>query len=550
MKTKLFSIVATLIVASIISVQKTNAQNWLLGGNNTSQDTALGTKNLHSVKIISNNIERIHVDKGGNIGIGTGTPGFPLNFASSLGDKISLYGNTGAHYGFGILNHLFQVYTDNTTSDIAFGSGSSLAFGEVMRIKGNGNVGIGTTTPTLGKFVVEGVVGNTVGIFRGGSTSKGISLVADWPGVYFNSYFNGTQRALGTGFTGILNFDPATGNIDLGTSPTSGNAGDPVPSPARLLIDKNGNVGIGTTTPSNRLVVTDNTQQGPSAVINNLKNAPVFNDGLYITAGNNVQANGTAYDSWMINFQRPDGTQIGRIAQTGPTSVGYFTATTPGQQLKTNIQDTKYGLATLLKIGVKDFKDDNSQLMTGFIAQQLYDLYPFAVSKGDAAGRKASWMVDYSRLTPLLVKSVQELSSQNDSLKQSNQALNDKLNALSDKINQIENAMSQCCNSFSSNMQSANQSDSKISVAPRLDQNVPNPFNSSSSISYYIPSGFHNAQLMITDASGKILKTYAITQTGSGKQMISGGELANGMYQYSLLVDGKIIDTKKMVISK
>jgi hypothetical protein len=185
------------------------------------------------------------------------------------------------------------------------------------------------------------------------------------------------------------------------------------------------------------------------------------------------------------------------------------------------------------------------------IAQDVLPLFPEIVyehnGKNDAA--KDILSLDYSAFGVIAIKAIQELSSQNDSLKQSNQALNDKLNALSDKINQIENAMSQCCTSFSSNMQSMNQSASKISDA-RLDQNIPNPFNNSSSISYYIPSGSHNAQLMITDASGKTLKVYSITQSGSGKQIISGSELTSGMYQYSLLIDGKTIDTKKMVLSK
>ncbi|CAN5640961.1 hypothetical protein BH10BAC3_BH10BAC3_10660 [soil metagenome] len=63
-----------------------------------------------------------------NIGIGTTTPGFPLNFANSFGDKISLRGNTGIHYGFGIQSTLLQIHTDVTNADIAFGYGSSSAF--------------------------------------------------------------------------------------------------------------------------------------------------------------------------------------------------------------------------------------------------------------------------------------------------------------------------------------------------------------------------------------------------------------------------------------
>ena len=68
--------------------------------------------------------------------------------------------------------------------------------------------------------------------------------------------------------------------------------------------------------------------------------------------------------------------------------------------------------------------------------------------------------------------------------------------------------------------------------------------------SLYIPSAFHNTQLVITDATGRTLKTYPISSAGSGKQIIYGNELSGGMYQYSLLIVGKVIDTKKMILTK
>jgi hypothetical protein len=37
------------------------------------------------------------IDQNGNVGIGTTSPGFPLNFSNSLGDKIALWGSGGAH---------------------------------------------------------------------------------------------------------------------------------------------------------------------------------------------------------------------------------------------------------------------------------------------------------------------------------------------------------------------------------------------------------------------------------------------------------------------
>jgi hypothetical protein len=82
-----------------------------------------------------------------NVGIGTNSPGYPLTMANSLGDKIALYsGVAPTSYGFGIQGSLLQIHTDTSTSDVAFGHGSSAAMVETMRIKGNGNVQIGTGT--------------------------------------------------------------------------------------------------------------------------------------------------------------------------------------------------------------------------------------------------------------------------------------------------------------------------------------------------------------------------------------------------------------------
>ena len=91
-------------------------------------------------------LQKLHVEGttllNGNVGIGLSAPGFPLNFAQTLGDKISLFGNSGGHYGMGIQNFLMQIHSDASNSDIAFGYGSSSSFTERMRIKNAGDVGI------------------------------------------------------------------------------------------------------------------------------------------------------------------------------------------------------------------------------------------------------------------------------------------------------------------------------------------------------------------------------------------------------------------------
>jgi hypothetical protein len=96
---------------------------------------------------------KLHVDGSsiltGDMGIGTTTPGFPLSFANVLGDKISLWGQSGAHYGFGIQSSLLQIYSASSGTNIAFGYGESAAFTETARIRGNGYMGIGVASGSI-----------------------------------------------------------------------------------------------------------------------------------------------------------------------------------------------------------------------------------------------------------------------------------------------------------------------------------------------------------------------------------------------------------------
>jgi hypothetical protein len=50
--------------------------------------------------------------------------------------------------------------------------------------------------------------------------------------------------------------------------------------------------------------------------------------------------------------------------------------------------------------------------------------------------------------------------------------------------------------------------------------------------------------------TGTLLKTININKTGTGQETIQANEFNAGMYLYSLVCDGKIVDTKQMMLTE
>lgn len=83
-----------------------------------------------------------------------------------------------------------------------------------------------------------------------------------------------------------------------------------------------------------------------------------------------------------------------------------------------------------------------------------------------------------------------------------------------------------------------------------LSQNAPNPFGQQTRISYEILQE-SNIQFIFTNALGSVVKTIDKGQVGPGQYVLEldASEFSNGVYYYSMIVDGQKI-TRKMIVTK
>ncbi len=166
--------------------------------------------------------------------------------------------------------------------------------------------------------------------------------------------------------------------------------------------------------------------------------------------------------------------------------------------------------------------DNDKNPHIGFIAQEVREVYPELVHES-AEGYLS---VDYVSLIPILVEALKENSS--------------IIAQQTARINGLEEVLK------NNNLSLLEESKSNVQLA----QNVPNPFNSETKISYRLPEGVTHGAVMIYNLKGQQIKKYEINHAGSGSITIQSGELEAGIYTYGLLIDGQGIATKKMILTK
>ena len=131
-------------------------------------------------------------------------------------------------------------------------------------------------------------------------------------------------------------------------------------------------------------------------------------------------------------------------------------------------------------------------------------------------------------MIPLLVQSIQELTVEINRLKSKSQSPLSR--SVDEEDGEVEDGLMD-------------------KLESELFQNTPNPFSDNTVIKYVIPQDAQNANLLIYDMNGKQIEQFVLTQKGMGSIVLEVSHLEAGMYLYSLIVDSKVIDVKRMILT-
>lgn len=292
---------------------------------------------------------------------------------------------------------------------------------------------------------------------------------------------------------------------------------------AQLKVASSGNVGVGTTSPDAKLEVSNSNPvlnhcakfTGPSSLATVLIGGASQNTPYELYVGGEAYSSGgwiTSDELYKKNIKALDSNEVlAKLMKIDGKKYEYKSKTELGDILK---NDT-LGLVPHFSPGEH----------YGLIAQELEIEFPELVRLDSITMTRA---INYDGMIPILLEAIKAQQAQIDDL-----------------LVQIED----CCKDTKSATITGTDLDTQIDVA-KLYQNTPNPFNTQTTIRYEIPETVQNAQLHICNMTGTLLKTIQVNQRGNGNVTINANEFVSGMYLYSLVCDGKIVDTKQMLLTE
>jgi len=225
------------------------------------------------------------------------------------------------------------------------------------------------------------------------------------------------------------------------------------------------------------------------------------------------------------------------------------------RKFKTNITAIQSPLEQLMKLkpSAYQFKTGEYPEMglpkgkqMGLIADEVKQVFPELISQAvkppmydkdkKLVSKEVKYeSVNYMGLFPVMIAAIQEQQKTIDAVKAENQELKSRLDAIERALNV-----------------SSNQSATAISLADAyLGKAVPNPTNRQTVIDYYIPQQTAGKAVMnISNMNGRVVKSISLTALGKGQITLDAAQLTAGTYNYSLIVNGQLVDAKKLVLTK
>jgi len=191
----------------------------------------------------------MYISTSGNVGIGTTSPSDELTVNSagnSTGIAIQRSGVTKGLLEIGSSSDTFAISATSATGLLGFNTNST----ERMRIASDGNVGIGTSSPSSILQLGSGSYTTTNSSYNSfNSGGFGVLFRNDYDAyITFNTVYgaSGWVNKYSAYKSAVLNFNDGALDISTGTGITAGSASNLT---SRLTMTNGGNVGIGTTSP-------------------------------------------------------------------------------------------------------------------------------------------------------------------------------------------------------------------------------------------------------------------------------------------------------------
>ncbi len=357
----------------------------------------------------------------GNVGIGTTSPSSP----NSVDRFLHIHDADHCSIVMSDDQNTWEIVSNNTFT-IRDGTDTRL------NIDPSGNIGIGTTSPatTLHLDASGGAVmrlqrtsanaSNKLELSHDGTdgtiTSTNNLLLGSRVGINRTpAVANSKLEVGGADSVPLINVEASgnTAGIGIGSSAMQFFHG----TSEKMRIDTDGRLGVNATGTGYARITLQETSTGSSAIyaLNNAASINSSTSSLIHCQFNGDASLGTGTP--FIKFANQNDF-IGSITGA-PSNVAYNTSS--DRDLKNNIVDASSQLDTIKAIQVReyDWKIDSHHDL-GVIAQELYEVIPNVVTKGvesDENGRSMPWSVDYGRLTPYLIKAIQEQQEQIETLK-------------------------------------------------------------------------------------------------------------------------------------